>query len=120
MKNRIRNLLGSLLAFALGLTHVRGTVLSEDHESATSDKPINCPYIRDSKEEDKEGGETVVPTYMVYSREHLEELRRVFPQKRWNKDTTEAELAFNAGQQSVVDNIENRLSREGRKAHVLN
>lgn len=119
MKNRIRNLLGLLLAFALGLTHVRKTVLSEDQESATS-KTFKDSYIRDSKDRDKEGGEEVVPTYMVYSREHLEELRKIFPQKRWNKDTTEAELAFNAGQQSVVDNIENRLSKEGRKAHVLN
>jgi hypothetical protein len=119
MKNRIRNLLGLLLAFALGLTHVRKTVLSEDQESATSKTFIDVD-IRDSEELDKGEGEIVVPTYMVYSREHLEELRKIFPQKRWNKDTTEAELAFNAGQQSVVDNIENRLSKEGRKAHVLN
>lgn len=120
MKKLIRNLLGSVLAFALGLYQVRRTVLSEDQESATSEKPFNSSYIRDSTEGEQKEGDTYVPIYMVYSREHLQELRKIFPPKRWDKDSTEADLAFSAGQQSVIDNIENRLSKEGRKAHVLN
>lgn len=124
MKNLIRNLLGSILAFALGLYDVRRKVLSEDQESATSEETFNTSYIRDSKEKDQTEGRTEEHTevhkYQVYSREHVEQLRKAFPQKRWDKDTSEAELAFSAGQQSVVDNIEKRLSNEGRKAHVLN
>lgn len=124
MKNLIRNLLGSILAFALGLYDVRRKVLSEDQESATSEETFNTSYIRDSKEKDQTEGRTEEHTevhkYQVYSREHVEQLRKTFPQKRWDKDTSEAELAFSAGQQSVVDNIEKRLSKEGRKAHVLN
>ena len=57
-------------------------------------------------------------TYMVYSKEHVEELNKMFPLKQWTTKTTEAELAFNAGQRSVVDSILQRLTTQ-RKV-VLN
>lgn len=119
MKNRIRNLLGFFLAYVLGLTYARPDTISEDQESATSEGIYN-PYIRDSEKDKQKEGEQEVHKYHVYSKEHLQELKKIFPPKRWDKDTDEADLAFSAGQQSVIDNIERRLSREGRKAHVLN
>jgi hypothetical protein len=109
MINTIRNLFGTLIAFALGLLTVRSIILSKDLESAT----YKDSSLRDSKERDIDKGEPSVEKYRVYSREHLEMLTKIFPHKRWSKDTTEAQLAFNAGQQSVIDSIANRLSAPG-------
>lgn len=54
-------------------------------------------------------------TYMLYSTEHIEELNKLFPIKQWSNNTTEAELAFNAGQRHVVDHILSRLTKEQKK-----
>lgn len=121
MKTPIRELIASILAYALGLYDTRKIVLSKDQESATLNATSKTPYIRDSK--DTEKGETredpPAVHYNVYSKEHVHQLRKAFPQKRWSTTTSEAELAFNAGQQSVMDNIEKRLTNEGLKTNVL-
>ena len=55
------------------------------------------------------------PTYNLYSSEHINELNKLFPIKQWDSNTTEAELAFNAGQRYVVDHILSRLTKEQKK-----
>ena len=55
-----------------------------------------------------------LPSFL-YSKETLEELRKLFPKKLWDEQTTVEHLAFNAGQQSIIAFIERRLAKEKRK-----
>jgi hypothetical protein len=51
------------------------------------------------------------PTFL-YSKEALEELKKIYPKKQWNKDIDITELAHNAGQQDIISFIERRLGKE--------
>lgn len=63
--------------------------------------------------------EEKLPSFL-YSKEALEELRKVFPQRRWEEHRTLEELAYNAGQQHVIDHIERRLHKAGPNMQVIN
>ena len=120
----VMNFLYSVLATVLGMHTNTGN--SKGFKPATYSHDSDNgkePYIRDSEQ-----GETPVekivppedrPIYRVYSKEHVDALKKVFPHKRWNKDSSIADLAFSAGQQSIIDSIESRLKAEGIKSHVL-
>lgn len=54
------------------------------------------------------------PTFL-YSKETLDALRKIFPVSMWKKDSTIEELAYNAGQQSIIDYIDRRLGKESLK-----
>lgn len=55
------------------------------------------------------------PTFL-YSKESLEELKRIYPIKLYkDKETSLEELAFNAGTQEIIGFIERRLGKEQRK-----
>jgi len=54
------------------------------------------------------------PTFL-YSKETLDALRKIFPVSMWKKDSTIEELAYNAGQQSIIEFIENRIKKESIK-----
>jgi len=112
----------SILASLTGL--VRSSDNSEGDKPATSSHPSRDDYwldknIRDSEGETKAEIQEEPPVYRVYSKEHLEELKKIFPKERWSKSKTVEELAFNAGQLSVIDSIESRLKAEGLKTNVL-
>ena len=51
------------------------------------------------------------PTFL-YSKESLEELKKIYPKKQWSKDIDITELAHNAGQQDIISFIERRLGKE--------
>lgn len=54
------------------------------------------------------------PTFL-YSKETLDALKRLFPVSIWKEDTSVESLAYNAGQQSIINYIENRLGKESLK-----
>lgn len=80
---------------------------SKDNKSATVvplSKPLEPKEPLDSQ-----------PSFL-YSKESLDALKKVFPIEIYkDKDTRLEELAFSAGQQSIIDFIERRLGRELRK-----
>ena len=51
----------------------------------------------------------------LYSKETLEQLRKLYPIKQWDENTTVEQLSYNAGQQSIIDFISRRLAKEKRK-----
>jgi len=55
------------------------------------------------------------PTFFVYSKEHVEMLKKTFPVSMWKEGTTLEQLAYLAGQQSIIEFIENRLKKESIK-----
>lgn len=57
-------------------------------------------------------------TIRVYSKEHVDELKKLHPRRDWRKGDTLEDLAFLAGQQNVIASIENKLTREMRKVNV--
>jgi hypothetical protein len=54
------------------------------------------------------------PTFL-YSKETLDHLKRIFPVSMWTDSTSIEQLAYNAGQQSIIQYIENRLGKESLK-----
>jgi len=116
MKTTVLTFMYSILASITGL--VRDPNTSEGDKPATSKTNYEL-YIRDSEGETKAEIQEEPPVYRVYSKEHLEELKKIFPKERWSKSKTVEELAFNAGQLSVIDSIEARLKAEGLKTNVL-
>lgn len=80
---------------------------SKDNKSATVvplSKPLEPKEPLDSQ-----------PSFL-YSKETLDSLRKVFPIKVYkDKDTRIEELAFNAGQQDILNYIERRLGKEQHK-----
>lgn len=54
------------------------------------------------------------PTFL-YSKETLEQLKKLFPVSIWKKGTSAEELAFSAGEQNVIRYIESRLGKESLK-----
>lgn len=128
MKSTVLNFLYSVLATVLGMhTNTGNSKGLKPATSAHDSDNRKEPYIRDSEEGETPVEKTVkntvppeeTPVYRVYSKEHVEALKKVFPHKRWNKDSSLADLAFSSGQQSIIDSIESRLKAEGIKAHVL-
>jgi len=123
MKTIVLNFLYSILASLIGL--VRDSDNSEGDKPATSQLTdqeklaIINQYIRDSEGETQAEPRKEVPVYRVYSKEHLEGLKKIFPKERWSKNTTVEELAFNAGQLNVIDTIEARLKAEGIKTSII-
>lgn len=67
-------------------------------------------YIQDSSKVDTIGSEN--NTLFLYSKEALEELRKIFPRKDWSENASLEELAYNKGQQDVLNFIERRLGKE--------
>ena len=53
---------------------------------------------------------------LLYSKETLVQLKKLFPIKIWDDNTTVEDLAYSAGQQSIITFIEQRLAKEQRKA----
>ena len=54
------------------------------------------------------------PTFL-YSKESLVQLKKIYPVVLWDKNKTSNDLAFNAGQQDIINFIERRLGKESLK-----
>lgn len=52
------------------------------------------------------------PPIFLHSKEGIAKLRTLFPIKKWTPKTTEADLAFSAGEQKVIDYIENNITQQ--------
>lgn len=74
-------------------------------------KEINSAIVTNSKIDSSLDNQ---PTFL-YSKESLEQLRKVFPLLQWSKKLSIEDLAHNAGQQSIIEFIERRLGKEAFK-----
>ena len=52
------------------------------------------------------------PPIFLYSLEGIEQLSKLFPLKEWTPKTTEAELAYSAGEQNVIRLIKQRTVQQ--------
>lgn len=77
---------------------VKDTKVCNSESIASIDKPVEICYRQEAQ-----------PPTFLYSKESIDKLRSVYPKVVWKKDVTIEELAYNTGQQAIIDYIERQM-----------